>query len=334
MKFERAAFLFLVVGSISLFALLNLSRAFPPRRCPEDNTASGFLVSSWRSEFQKALNTIGTLDKNRLEWENAYKELARRVGDSSNPGMVNGVGCPDCPPRMEPNLIRNALVSDVEVWANRAKKAPTYEELYHQVFNSDWTAEGNVFKSFVNPYQKQSHMDYPHSSIWLKGDQVIDRVIEELKPQTINFIVEAGSMHGGSAIRMATELDKHGLREVPILCIDPWTVNVRAFIEGGMSDKHIVPFAVSSIVGARWLQATNFQPNLIYLDSAHEEDETYVELCLYWDILAPGGILMGDDYGWLAVKNDVDRFVADRNLKLNFFGVFYNWWIQKEEVAK
>eukprot|EP00397_Hematodinium_sp_SG-2012_P048253 GEMP01055210.1.p1 GENE.GEMP01055210.1~~GEMP01055210.1.p1 ORF type:complete len:265 (+),score=48.67 GEMP01055210.1:598-1392(+) len=264
---------------------------------------------------------------------------------------------------MEPNLIRNALVSDVEVWANRAKKAPTYEELYHQVFNSDWTAEGNVFKSFVNPYQKQSHMDYPHSSIWLKGDQVIDRVIEELKPQTINFIVEAGSMHGGSAIRMATELDKHGLREVPILCIDPWTgdlnmwlnrvvwehldprdgrattfdqfmVNVRAFIEGGMSDKHIVPFAVSSIVGARWLQATNFQPNLIYLDSAHEEDETYVELCLYWDILAPGGILMGDDYGWLAVKNDVDRFVADRNLKLNFFGVFYNWWIQKEEVAK
>ena len=31
--------------------------------------------------------------------------------------------------------------------------------------------------------------------------------------------------------------------------------------------------------GARWLQATNFQPNIIYLDSAHEIDETYYELC-------------------------------------------------------
>merc|ERR1719230_1598380 len=159
----------------------------------------------------------------------------------------------------------------------------------------------------------------------------MDRVFKELGESKIKFIVEAGSMHGGSAIRMAMELDKRGLTEVPILCIDPWTgdlnmwlnrivwehldvrhgrattfdqfvLNVRkAITDKKISPHHINPFPVSSIVGARWLQATGFTPNIIYLDSAHEIDETYFELSLYWEILPVGGILMGDDYGWEAV---------------------------------
>merc|ERR1712232_136347 len=121
---------------------------------------------------------------------------------------------------------------------------------------------------------------------------------------------------------------------------DQFILNVRKAITDGvtppgnggrgrMSSHHIIPFPVSSIIGARWLQATGFAPSLIYLDSAHEVDETYYELCLYWHILAPGGILMGDDYGWLAVRLDVDRFVKDKGLKLNMFGVYYNWFIKK-----
>merc|ERR1719162_382559 len=186
----------------------------------------------------------------------------------------------------------------------------------------------------------------------------MDRIIQELAPAQIKFVVEAGSMHGGSAIKMAMELDKHGLKDVPILCIDPWTgdlnmwlnrivwehldvrdgrattydqfmINVKkAITDGKISPHHIAPFPVSSIVGARWLQATGFQPSLIYLDSAHELDETYYELCLYWHLLEPGGILMGDDYGWQAVRLDVDRFIKDKGLTLNMFGVYYNWFIK------
>merc|ERR1719287_168312 len=140
-------------------------------------------------------------------------------------------------------------------------------------------------------------MNYPHSSLWLEGSKVMKRVMEELAPEKLKFIAEAGSMHGGSAIRMAMELDKAGLHEVPILCIDPWTgdlnmwlnrivwdmldphdgrattydqfvLNVANSIETGrIGEKHIVPFPVSSIIGARWLQATGYTPNLIYLDS-------------------------------------------------------------------
>jgi len=269
----------------------------------------------------------------------------------------------EMPHRMAPTLQRQPLPSDAEDWSKRPKKAPTFKELYFQVENKEFDEKDNVIMNFVNPYQKQAHMTYPHSSMWLEGDKVMDRVAKELAAaipgQELKFIVEAGSMHGGSAIRMAMELDKRGLRDVPILCIDPWTgdlnmwlnrivwehldvrdgrattfdqfvLNVRQAInENKISNHHIVPFPVSSIVGARWLQATGFQPNLVYLDSAHELDETYYELCLYWDIVAPGGILMGDDYGWLAVRMDVDRFVKDYKLELNMFGVYYNWFVRK-----
>jgi hypothetical protein len=47
------------------------------------------------------------------------------------------------------------------------------------------------------------------------------------------------------------------------------------------------------------------KPLLIYLDSAHEEVETFLEMSLAWRLLPDNGILMGDDWGWAAVSNDV-----------------------------
>lgn len=267
-------------------------------------------------------------------------------------------------PRMTPTLERMALPSDQKDWSKMPKRAPTFIEVYEMLYAKKWDEVDNVIMGFPNPYNKVAHMNYPHSSVWLEGDKIMARLLEELKPQEPTFIVEAGSMHGGSAIRMAMELDKRGYKEVPMLCIDPWTgdlnmwlnkivwehldvrhgrattydqfvLNVRkAITDGKISPHHINPFPVSSIVGARWLQATGFTPNIIYLDSAHEIDETYYELCLYWHLLKPGGILMGDDYGWLAVRTDVDRFVKDKKLKLNMFGVYYNWWIKKPDDWK
>ena len=52
------------------------------------------------------------------------------------------------------------------------------------------------------------------------------------------------------------------------------------------------------------------QPQVIFLDSAHEIDETLLELKQAWQLLAPGGVLIGDDFTWDAVRHDVSRFVA------------------------
>ena len=58
-----------------------------------------------------------------------------------------------------------------------------------------------------------------------------------------------------------------------------------------------------------------YTPDVIFLDSAHEEDETFMEISMYYKILMPGGIMFGDDYGWPAVKNDVNRWVEEHNAR-------------------
>ena len=63
------------------------------------------------------------------------------------------------------------------------------------------------------------------------------------------------------------------------------------------------------------------------MDSAHERDETYIEMKLFWTTLRPGGVLFGDDYGWTQVKHDVDKFVQKNKVKLELHGG--TWHIQK-----
>lgn len=313
-------------------------------------------LQSQLGELQKQLMTVQAL---KAEEEQRNKQTQAALQQAAAQAQAPLMSREQALPRMTPTLDRMPLPSDAKDWSKQPKRAPTFVELYEQLYFKKWDEVDNVIMGFPNPYNKVAHMNYPHSSVWLEGDKIMTKLLEELKPQEPTFIVEAGSMHGGSAIRMSMELDKKGYKEVPILCIDPWTgdlnmwlnrivwehldvrhgrattfdqfvLNVRKMItDGKISAHHINPFPVTSIVGARWLQATGFTPNIIYLDSAHEIDETYYELCLYWHLLQPGGILMGDDYGWLAVRLDVDRFVKDKNLKLNMFGVYYNWYIKK-----
>eukprot|EP00122_Pirum_gemmata_P004471 Pgem_evm1s4062 len=53
---------------------------------------------------------------------------------------------------------------------------------------------------------------------------------------------------------------------------------------------------------------------MIYLDSAHEKDETLIELQIAWSLLPDYGILWGDDWGWEAVRNDLIRFLGINSL--------------------
>jgi len=82
----------------------------------------------------------------------------------------------------------------------------------------------------------------------------------------------------------------------------------------------ILPLRASSIVGMKLLISLHakgllaHRPQVIYLDSAHEMDETYLELTVAWELLAPGGVLMGDDWSWNAVAHDLRKFVAMKNI--------------------
>lgn len=209
-----------------------------------------------------------------------------------------------------------------------------YKELLHQLYNND------------SPYDyidtNKADNGYPHTNIL---NVVIEAILLEFEP---TFWLEIGSMLGNSAIRVAECADKLGV-STDIVCIDPFTGDVNMWswernliaknewrflgLENGRPtiydrflanvkqagyENTILPINCTSIVGINLLQRLvnerrlSEMPSVIYLDSAHEEGETYLELRKCWDSLPEGGILFGDDWDWPAVRSDVLAFFGDK----------------------
>ena len=78
----------------------------------------------------------------------------------------------------------------------------------------------------------------------------------------------------------------------------------------------VLPITAPGLVGMRLLKMMHTSkklttlPQVLFLDSAHEADETRLELEQSFKLLAPGGLLFGDDWSWEAVRNDVTAFAA------------------------
>jgi len=197
--------------------------------------------------------------------------------------------------------------------------------------------------SNISPYSscEEKYIDngYPHTNILCDLLQILFTNIEPI------YIVECGSMLGGSAIKMAKTL-KNNDKSTEIICIDPFTGDVNMWdweknggvgnggwrflrLENGIPtiykrflanckysgfENKILPINATTSVGIKLLQRLFIQnritalPNYIYLDSAHEKDETFIELSLCWDCLINNSILFGDDWNWLAVREDVIKF--------------------------
>lgn len=188
---------------------------------------------------------------------------------------------------------------------------------------------------------------YPHTNL----DTALYHRLSAAAPE--GYVLEVGSMYGGSAIRMAVT----GRRAV--VCVDPFTgdtgmllgswdhpnfspLNMEngaptirqrflANVAGAGLTACVLPITCTSTVGLRSLIKLaavdgELRPGLIYLDSAHEAGETEHELALAWELLPSGGILFGDDWSWPAVEAAVStmgiRWRAERDAvaELSFDG--------------
>ena len=87
-----------------------------------------------------------------------------------------------------------------------------------------------------------------------------------------------------------------------------------------------------SILTARLLYFLGYRLDVIYVDSAHELGETLVELHMFYLLLRPGGLLMGDDLEWPAVAHNVKLFVRCHNASLvTVGGQGGQWFVRKPE---
>lgn len=164
---------------------------------------------------------------------------------------------------------------------------------------------------------------------WGTNEATLNAFIDELKPE---LIIEVGTWKGQSAINMARHIVETGLK-CRILCVDTWlgslehvdTMSTRngypivyqQFLYNvkslGLTDI-IIPFPITSSIGARWLLANGIKSKMIYIDGSHDTEDVYNDVKNYYKLVDGGGVLLGDDYAWDSVRNGVRLFTDDVEL--------------------
>lgn len=209
-----------------------------------------------------------------------------------------------------------------------------------------------------SPYDGFPLAEYPaRTGGWHSDNSVIDRLVAEARPK---LIIEVGTWLGGSAAHMAKLLQGQG-QGGQVLCIDTWlgaaefwdsqqdveryqALGIKQgfptvfyqflanILHAGLQDT-IVPFPQTANNAAVWLARRKVKAELIYIDGSHEEDDVAADLAHYWELLADGGTLFGDDYDayWPGVIIAVNKFATDRGLEVIQEGGF--WEIKKTHSA-
>jgi predicted O-methyltransferase YrrM len=194
-----------------------------------------------------------------------------------------------------------------------------------------------------NIYEGFDHHSLPNDPAgWGGQSPAFDELISEIRPK---LIFEVGTWKGASALHMAKILDRLGLNDTRILCIDTWLGALEFRSDLGDPDRflalechhgypsvyyrflanvchagqqdRIVPMPFPSSTAALWLLRTNLRADLIYIDGSHEEEDVYQDLIDYALLVQPGGSLLGDDWSWSGVRNAVSRFARQHRKSID-----------------
>ena len=203
-----------------------------------------------------------------------------------------------------------------------------------------------------SPYRDFPLVDYPEDlQGWGSQSPAFDELLARVKPVRI---IEVGTWKGGSAIHMATVARK--LDIVPeIICVDTWLGAVEFWTDQKDPGRYlalkcrngyptvyyqfvanvihhqcqdlITPFPQTATIAALWFRRYGIKAELIYIDGSHEEEDVYADLVSYWDLVQPGGILVGDDWGWDGVRLAATRFAKEHGLAVTQLAD--KWFLEK-----
>jgi hypothetical protein len=76
----------------------------------------------------------------------------------------------------------------------------------------------------------------------------------------------------------------------------------------------VIPLAQSSIDATRHLWRSGLRPNLVHLDAAKDYATVLAELEAYWDVLQPGGALIGSRFAWKHIQAAIEAFAEPHSL--------------------
>ncbi len=185
---------------------------------------------------------------------------------------------------------------------------------------------------------------------WHGEHPIFNKIIADTKP---HLIIEVGSWMGLSTVSMARALKQNGFFDTAIICVDTWLGSIEHWVEDQWRPKleltngypsfyknfisnilltghadDIVPLPMPSLMGARFLALHNIRADVIYVDGSHDKDDVYRDVSAYWELLAPGGVLFGDDFPLPGVAASVTRFAREQDIAYQTIDDVY-WMLKK-----
>jgi hypothetical protein len=228
---------------------------------------------------------------------------------------------------------------------SRSCSTVSFKDISHHLFGVD-----SVYAHYVPPETKQEGIYSTHIQ-----QAALDRIVSLLGALP-NLGIEVGSYVGHGACKLGQLFkSNNGV----LLCVDTWCGDINMWLGSAFSstmgkqdgnpdlyhhfmkrildnglDDTVIPVRVSSVVAARMIKVLGYEIDFVYLDSAHEAGETFLEMNLYYDLLKPGGVLLGDDFGCFpAVKYDVQKFLEFKGLNAELLEDKETWIIKKPQVS-
>jgi hypothetical protein len=263
--------------------------------------------------------------------------------------LIEYTDCHPFDPHVTPQHLFQAFFSSLNdsTWLKRAASfSPSFQDIHNMLFG---LTAPSLYEDWPNYFNKTLDSTYPYTAL---TESLFAEIVKQIDIP-ITFIVEVGSFTGKSAINIVKSmLSIKEESKFVLLCIDTWLGGLEywmhdrmrqmmgfangrpivyekfiANIIGNNLTDYVIPYSTTSILGARFLLDKKLFPQVIYLDSAHLQGETYVELELYWLLLQIGGLLIGDDWRWVSVRCDVLRFTFNKNVKVTHLE--HIWFIKK-----
>ena len=288
------------------------------------------------------------------------------------------VACPRAFTEAQPAVVTGGSRMRPMLADSRFRPHPPHSMLeLTQLLYGDQATVGEPYKGFENVWHRAPSLKYEWTQI---SESMLEQVWAMLPNggRNAKLVVEVGSFVGRSSVliggwlrRREREQPHHGASP-PLLCIDTWLGDLGMTLDqiypAELGKRHgqstlyhvwllnimqsnlterVLPLVAPSFLGARVLDFLRLSADVIYLDSAHEARETFFELTLYWPLVRPGGVLLGDDFNWWAVSHDVQLFARVHGLTVNSFdgcheklmldapgGGLCVWYIQKPATEK
>ncbi len=191
----------------------------------------------------------------------------------------------------------------------------------------------NVFAGYV-PVMGED------SSGWNSQHPSFDEIVARLRP---NVVIDVGVWKGGSTIYLAQLMRRHGYAGT-VIAVDTFLGSLEhsdrtSEVFGMIQRRHgmpmlydqfmsnmvrcgvsglVVPVPQTSTTGALLLGKLRIRAGLIHIDASHEYQDVLTDSRMYWDLLEPGGYLIGDDYHryWPDVIRAADDFAREKGVEL------------------